>query len=297
MEKTKKYFKEFFEIMKRKEISILPANLAYFFFISIIPVVTVIIYGATSFSLSFDTVMNFLKETISPSILKILLPILENNSITGSSILIVIIAFLVASNGAHSIIIASNTVFNIKNKNYFYRILKACFITLILIVLFLFLLLVPMFGQSILKLFSYIGFDNQITYAFNILYPVLKYPVSILIVFLLVKMIYTIAPNDKIESRYVNRGALFTTIGWILITEVYAVYINGIALKTYNLYYGSLASIVMLLLWFYLIAYIFVIGLVLNYKNMEEEIDKTNKIKLDEIKEKVKEDREKSLKK
>lgn len=297
MKQIKKFFKEFITIMKRKEITILPANLAYFFFISIVPIITILIYAATSFSLSFDPVMNYLEETVSPSILKMILPIIESSSITGASIFILIIAFLVASNGAHSIIIASNTVFNIKNKNYFYRIMKACLITLILIVLFLFLLIVPMFGESILKLFTYLKIENEIVYAFNILYPVLKYPISLLIVFLLTKMIYTIAPNEKIESKYVNKGALFTTIGWIVITALYSIYINGVAIKTYNLYYGSLASIVMILLWFYLIAYIFVMGLVLNYRDMEQQIDKTNRIKLDEIKERVKEEREKSLSK
>ncbi len=119
------------------------------------------------------------------------------------------------------------------------------------------------------------------------LYPILKYPISIIIVFLLVKLIYTIAPNEKIKSEYVNKGALFTTAGWVIISAVYSVYINDFAITTYNLYYGSLASIIIILLWFYLMAYIFVIGLVLNYRDMEKQIEKTNKIKLSEIKNKV----------
>ena len=287
MKKVKDFFKEFYYIFTKKEITVLPANLAYFFFTSTIPIITILIYAATSFSLSFNVVMKFLEETVSKQILNTILPIIEKSSLNGPSIFILVALFIVASNGAHSIIIASNTVFNIENKSYFYRMLKAMIITLILVLLFVFLLVVPMFGQSILKLFSYIGIQNEITFTFNMLYPILKYPISIIIVFLLVKLIYTIAPNEKIKSEYVNKGALFTTAGWVIISAVYSVYINDFAITTYNLYYGSLASIIIILLWFYLMAYIFVIGLVLNYRDMEKQIEKTNKIKLSEIKNKV----------
>lgn len=271
MKKSKDFLKEFFKILNRKEITILPANLAYFFFISVVPIATIIIYLATSFSLSFNVVMDFLKENISKQILNTILPIIDHSNLTGVSILILLLSFFVASNGARSIIIASNTVFNIKNKSYLHRVLKGVFITLILIITFLFLLVVPIFGDSILKLFSYIGIKNQVLFAFNLLYPTLKYPLSMLFVFLLVKLVYIIAPDEKIQSKFVNKGALFTTVGWIFISAIYSMYINTGVIKTYNIYYGSLASIIIVLLWFYLMAYVFVIGLVLNYRDMKKE--------------------------
>lgn len=276
MKKSKEFLKEFFKIFNRKEIIILPANLAYFFFISVVPIATIMIYVATSFSLSFNIVMRFLKKNISSEILSTILPIIDHSNLTGVSILILLLSFFIASNGARSIIIASNTVFNIENKSYFYRVLKGIFITLILIVTFLFLLVVPIFGESILKIFSYIGIKNQVIFAFNLLYPTLKYPLSMLFVFLLVKLVYIIAPDEKIKSKFVNKGALFTTIGWVIISAIYSIYINTGAIKTYNIYYGSLASIIIVLLWFYLMAYIFVIGLVLNYRDMQKEKDKLN---------------------
>lgn len=297
MRKIKEYLKEYFTILRRKEITILPANLAYFFFTSTLPIAALLVYAATSFSLSFDIVMEFLKDTVSPALLNIMLPIVQNSTLNGASIFILLITVFVASNGAHSIIVASNTVFNIKNRNYFYRIFKAFIITILIILILIFLLIVPIFGESILKLFGFIGIEHEVIYAFNILYPVLKYPISILIIFLLVKMVYTIAPDEKIKSAYVNKGALFTTVGWLIVSFIYGLYINNIAIKTFNLYYGSFATIVMILLWFYLIAYIFVLGLVMNYKNMETKISETNKIALAEIKNKVIEMEEKNFQK
>ena len=43
----------------------------------------------------------------------------------------------------------------------------------------------------------------------------------------------------------------------------------------------------MLLLWFYALAYIFVLGLSINRLSYDEGLEKTNSIKLDEIRKKV----------
>lgn len=51
--------------------------------------------------------------------------------------------------------------------------------------------------------------------------------------------------------------------------------------------YGNLANIVMLLLWFYALAYIFVLGLSINRMSYDEGLEQTNTIKLDEIRKKV----------
>ena len=70
----------------------------------------------------------------------------------------------------------------------------------------------------------------------------------------------------------------------MLIKEHYSYYINNIA--KYDLVYGNLANIVILLLWFYVLAFIFVVGLQLNKKTVDAGIEKTNTIKLDEIRKK-----------
>ena len=61
---------------------------------------------------------------------------------------------------------------------------------------------------------------------------------------------------------YTTNGALFTTIGWILATKGYSIYLNNI--NNYNIFYGSLANIMILLFWVYLLAYIFTLGIALN---------------------------------
>ena len=94
---------------------------------------------------------------------------------------------------------------------------------------------------------------------------------AFIIMFCLIKAIYTMAPDKKVSSMYVNKGALFTTVGWLFVTAIYAFYANNIA--NYNRFYGGLSNIAILMIWIYLISYVFVLGIAINtsYYEFEEE--------------------------
>jgi len=79
------------------------------------------------------------------------------------------------------------------------------------------------------------------------------------------------APDKKIASGEVNKGAVFTTIGFIIGTYIYSLYTTNFA--RYDVFYGNLASIVVLMIWLYLLSIIFTIGLALNYHEEETHIE------------------------
>ena len=281
-----RFWSEFLGIIRRKEMSILPAHLAYYFIICVIPAFAIIFFVASLFKIPTDAIANFLTSTFSPSVSDMIIKNVTATSLGYSNLLFFFISLYVTSNGAKSIITASNIVFNVKDSNVLRKTIKSFVITLFLIILLTFVLVVPLFGTQILKLFAIIGLETKVTNLMNMLYPVLRWPLTLFIIFLMIKVIYTLGPDEKIKSSYVNKGALFTTISWSIITAVYSFYINNIA--NYSIIYGALSNIVILMLWFWLISYVFVVGLVLNYKNSEEENEKTNTIKLKEIQEKIK---------
>lgn len=287
LEKLKSFFKNLISIMKRKEMLILPGHLAFYFVLSIVPIITIIFFVATSFNLSLNVITNFIEVNFSKEVLEVIYPILDNTSFAVGNVVFLCIAFFLASNGFDSIIIASNAIFNLNNSKYFRRRIKAMLLTFLMVLLFTFILIVPLFGDTILSiLISFTKEDNALINIFDILYPILNIPITFLVVFLFIKMVYTIAPDDDIPSKYVNKGTIFTTFCWIIITIIYSSYIKNFA--HFNTYYGGLSSIVILMLWFYLMAYVFVLGLAFNHINVEERIEKTNTMKLDEIKKKVK---------
>lgn len=286
--KATDYIKKVLALLKRKETTILPANLAYYFLLSIIPILALTLYVIESFHGSSDLLLQAVELIFSDDAIDII-----NKTFIGSSygnmLFILVFSVVIASNGAEAIIIASNSVFNIETKSILKRKLKSIIITFLLILLFAFVLFVPLLGKTIISAFEDSGIRHALLTALKTIYPILKIPFSFIVIFIMIKLIYTVAPEAKVPSTYVNKGSLFTSVFWILITVIYSYYISHFALNSYSIYYGGLSNIIILLFYFYLLAYVFVIGLVMNYKNMNQEIEKTNIIKFEEIKEKMKE--------
>ncbi len=286
MDKFKKFVNNLIEVIRRPELLTLPSSLAYYFVLSCVPIISIIILIATSFNLSISYITEFISKNFSEDLMNLIMPMFTENSFSLPFLVYLVVAFFIASNGSDAIIVASNTVFNIKSNNVIKRRLKAFLITILIFMLFTFLLIVPVFGRQLINFFMTIGFDNIVVDSIDLLYPILYVPLTVLVIYYFIKLIYVIAPDEKIKSKYVIKGTLFTTIFWFLATFIYSFFIRNIA--HYNVYYAGLSTIVVLMIWFYILAFVFVIGLGLNYTNVEEQIEKTNTIKLKELEEKVK---------
>lgn len=273
----KRGIKNFFKILTKPEMKILPGQLAFSIVLSIVPTLTIFTYVASIFHFDVGFISDFISKAFSPEFATMLL----GNTMTSASasfFVTLIIAYVIASSGAASIIVTSNTIYGIKDSGFFKRRLKAIFMILIIIVLFIFILIFNVFGNKIIEMLSLMEISQKIITNITLLISVLKGPVSWFVIFLFVKIIFTMAPDKKIPSKEVNKGALFTTFGFILITFIYSLYISNIA--QYDVLYGNLASIVVLMIWVLLLAYVFTIGLALNYRE-EVTLEETAKINLD----------------
>lgn len=286
LEKIKDFFRNIYEIMKKPEMLTLPSTLAYYFVLSVVPIISILLLIAGSFNLSISFITDFFEKNFSPELLKMITPIFSGDTLSIGFIVYILVAFFLASNGSDAIIVASNTVFNIPNKHYIKRRIKAFVITILIFLLFTFMLVVPVFGEQILDIMVKMKINNSIVDTIRYVYPFLNLPLTLFVTFYFIKLIYIIAPDEKIQSKFVTKGTVFTTICWFAVTLGYSYYIKNIA--RYNVYYAGLSTIVALMVWFYILAFIFVIGLSLNYRSVEEQIEKTNTIKLKELEEKVK---------
>lgn len=273
MKTIKDYWKNFWAVFWQPDMLILPGQLAFFFFLSVVPIITLISYGASYLHLSIDFISNFLVKAFGHDIANLVIPIVSNQDLSTGYLITSFVGYFIASNGAASIIVASNKIYGIKDSGFIKRRIKAIIMTLFIVLLFLFMLTVPLFGDKIIDLVEYVNLNARITERIVLVFKVLKGPVSWFIIFLFIKILFTMAPDRKIPSSYVNYGAIFTSISWVLVTTIYSYYINNFA--RYDVFYGGLANIVILMLWVYLLAYIFVIGIGLNYHKEEIILEKT----------------------
>lgn len=260
MKNIKKYIKRLYKVIRKNEMRILPGQIAYFIVLSIIPLVSLIGYIASLFSIDVEYVVDAINGSLPKQIIEIILPAFSNTSLlTGISFIIV---FFIASNGTSSIIVASNILFKLEDTGYIRRRIKAFLMLLILVTLFLFMLIVLAFGDNLIEIVFKLIFTSSVPKAVYEMFLFAKWLVGLLIVFILVKMIFTIAPDSPIPSKNMNKGALFTTLSWLLITSIYSIYVTNFA--DYSLFYGSLANIVILMIWIYILSYTLVIGIAIN---------------------------------
>lgn len=266
--RIKEVIRRFLNILKLPEMQVLPGQLAFYFLMSFVPILAICSIVASYVTKNFNLI-NELNQVLPKALANILLPFLSNPD-TNVNLFILILGYLVvASNGPASIIITSNELYKI-NDNHFIQIrLKSFIMTLIIILLFLFTLFIPVFGDIIVKfLLNIIG--NPISlYKYVGLYKVLKLFTSFIFIYFAIKLLYTIAPNKKIKSKTTTKGSLFTTIGWVGATYIFAFYITNIA--KYNLLYGNFANILILLMWIYILAYLFVMGMAVNINNYDND--------------------------
>lgn len=238
----------------------MPGQIAYFLVLSMIPLLTLIGIIASQFSISMDILTETFEDALPMAIIDILLPALTSPGFgIGVSMLI---GFMVASNGTSSIIVASNMLFKIDGSGYLRKRIKALFMLIVLITLFFFVIVVMAYGNNLLTFLYDLIFDASIpVFVYNI-FLVIKWTIGLIVVFIMIKLLFTMAPDDSISSKYMNKGALFTTIAWIIATSVYSIYANNFA--NYNIFYSSLANIIVLMIWVYILSYSLVIGIAIN---------------------------------
>jgi membrane protein len=73
-----------------------------------------------------------------------------------------------------------------------------------------------------------------------------------------VLLLYYFRPNRAMKLRTVWPGAFLATALWLLATLGFAWYVRNIA--NYNVLYGSIGAVIVLLIWMYLLAAITLFG-------------------------------------
>lgn len=264
------YLKTIIDIIRKPEMSILPANIAFFFVLAIIPLFTIIILLSSSFSISIDFIIELINDIFPVGVSTTVRDIILSTDLSSYTTIFNIIAFIIASNGTYSIIVSSNTLYKIEDSKVLRDRLKSFLILIIIVILFLFLLVVPILGNQIIKIIANFSNINNILAPLYTIYGILKWPLTFLIIYFNLKLIYTLAPSKQTNDDN-TEGAFLTTTCWVIATAIFSYYINNFA--KYDIIYGNLATIIILMIWIYALSFIFVLGMAINavrYHKKEE---------------------------
>jgi len=97
---------------------------------------------------------------------------------------------------------------------------------------------------------------------FTAAWVVLQWPVALALMLFAVAVIYYLAPNVEQDWRWVTPGSLFAVMMWLVVSLGFKLYVENFG--NYNAAYGSLAGIIVLMLWFYWSGMILLIGGAIN---------------------------------
>jgi membrane protein len=241
------------------QINDLAAQLAFYFLLSLFPLLIVLLTLLPFLHLRPDPVIQWLISN-APGEASALIeanvrPLLTKAS--GGLLSLGIFATLwSASNATSALFRALNKAYYVEESRPFWKVkLMAIMLTIGMVMVIAVTLALPVFGNLILTWASrLISFPPIVASVLNIIRWVLGSVIMLLVLMLL----YYTAPDVRLEWSYVLPGAAVATVGWQLISLGFSYYISSFA--NYTSTYGSLGGVILLMMWFFLTGFILMVG-------------------------------------
>lgn len=259
----KKLF-DFIDMLTEDKVGIYAAQASFFIILSIFPFILLLL-TLVGFTNSFD--QDYIIRAVNayfPESIKLLTIQMLNELYTHVSGTIISITAIGAiwssSKGFLSVMFGLYNIYKVHEKrNYF----LSRFLSMIYTVAFLFVMIVSMvllvFGNRLFKLtLSYLPTLENIsnfTHAF-------RYVIVFVMLTIFFLVIFRITNIKTTTLKKVLPGALFSSLGWIIFSYAFSIYVDNFSNMTYT--YGSLTAVIIVMLWLYFCIYIFFIGAGIN---------------------------------
>ncbi|MDW8296902.1 MAG: YihY/virulence factor BrkB family protein [Raineya sp.] len=251
------------------DLHIRASSVAFSLTLSLFPFLLFLLTLIPYTPLNYEQVMNFARYNIPKEIFQFIeatiSDILSNKR---SDLLSLSFLFTIytATNGMSALIQAFNQTFLYAEKRSFWKQrLIALYLTGIISFTFLFAVVVLIGSRFALKLLLQWGFlnDNFLWW----LFVISKYLIAFAVFFFVISLIYYIAPASHEKWHFISIGSIFTSITTILTTNLFSFYLENFA--SYNKVYGSIGTLIALMLWIYLLAFLLILGFELNASWLE----------------------------
>ena len=259
----KKFVKEMYYRLMYDEISLLSANLSYYFILSLFPMLIVALALTPYFKIDqqflLEKIHSFAPGDLGDYLFDMISEVLNNKN---NTIITVGIVFTLwsASSGIYGIIIAFNNAFRVRDGRIWIvtKFISVVITALFLVGMYVVLALVVFGKQLTYLLFHKFNLDE----GFYNLWSVLNYSFPILFIFIVFVFLYIMGPNLKLKAISIIPGAIFSTISWTLVSRLFGYYIDHFS--SYIKTYGTIGAFMAFIIWLYITGYILIIGAEIN---------------------------------
>lgn len=240
------------------------AQSAYFFMLCMIPIILLLITMVQYTPVTKADVMTAVIQVFPTSVDSMITSIVNQvyNQSSGIIPITVVVALWSAGKGVLAMTSGLNCVYKCnETRNYIFLRIRATIYTVMFILVIIFLLVLSVFGNTLnIFIAAHVpilkNLADRLIAMRTIITPI------VLMVFCL--LIYKFLPNRKDKLRKQLPGAVFAAIGWMIVSWIFSVYVD--IFKGFSDMYGSLTTIVLIMLWMYFCMYCILLGGELNMR-------------------------------
>ena len=245
-------------------VGVYAAQVAYFILLSFIPFLMLLLpmvrFTPITEQLVTDSILNIMPDA--GELRSVLLSIIQEVYNKSEAIMPIsaLLALWSSGKGIMALTNGLNTIYHVKEtRGYLRTRIRSTIYTLLMTVAVIMCLLILVFGNEIQQLIAkYIPFIETITeYIIG-----MRTMISLVVLILIFLLIYTFLPNRKASIKSQVPGAVISAIAWSLFSLVFSFYLS--TFNGFSYMYGSLTTLIFIMLWLYFCIYILLIGAELN---------------------------------
>ncbi len=249
--------------VRRDNISVYSAYGTLFIILSAIPFIMLLLTTLQYLPLSEEYLLHIAEDILPAAVTPVFQYIVTDLQVTSpTTLLSVTAAFTLwtASKGVLGIFRGMNSVYHsFEHRNYIWLRIVCLFYTIAFYVIVLFTMILMVFGEQlqlmVIRQFQWLGrFDQLISF--------LRLLLSILLQTFFFMIIYKVFPDRNTSIWTQIPGALVSSVGWMLFSYGFSIYIKYSS--GYSRMYGSLATVMLSILWMYICICILLFGGALN---------------------------------
>lgn len=264
---NKKEWLRFFKTIQRKyqeaEVTNSSVVIAYYLLLSFFPIVIIIGNLLPLLNLDINTILPYFSTIIPEAIYQEIVETIHRLLTSSSSGMLsfgIVAAFWAASKGMNAMQVSMNKAYGVEpRKNMFVIRLASLAFTLILVLGIVALVLVFSFGQVVL---NYLTPLLQLPEEVVAIFQSVKWPVTLFVLLFVFTLVYYMVPNAQVKVKFVLPGAIFATVGWVLLSQAFAIYVRYFSGRTLS--YGSVGIFIVLMLWLNGSGIVLTLGAVIN---------------------------------
>ena len=237
--------------------------LAYYLLLSFFPLVMLLGTLLQLFQIRVNTVLEYIETAVPETIYNITEPIVKDFLGSGNGELFsfsLVMTVFSASQAVAAFQRTVNRAYGVaKYQNPIINRVVSFFLTVVIIAIMAVLVFLFSFGQTLVSYLTPIL--NLPTHLFALVGQ-LKWPVTIVGLFVGLSLLYYLVPNAKIRFKYVIPGTVFATIGTMVLSQVFSFYLRIFARSVTS--YKTLGTFIAIMFWLNFSAMIIMFGGVLN---------------------------------